>query len=119
MSRTATAFDTAGRSDAGQLVAVMVTLAAIDLAGAGLARSWAVHHSWAALVGGVVAFGVLFVVYAHGLRYAELTTVTVGWVVLLQIGVILIDLRHGVGLPPPKLVAVAGILVLQTYLIAG
>lgn len=119
MSTTATALGTAGRTNLVPLVAVTVALAAIDLVGAGLARSWAVHHSRPALIGGVIAFGVLFVVYAHGLRYAELTTVTVGWVVLLQVGVIIIDARHGVSLPPPKLVAVGGMLALQTYLIAG
>ncbi len=119
MSSAATAFGTAGRASLAPLLAVMFALAAIDLAGAGLARTWAVHHSRPALVGGVIAFGILFVVYAHGLRYAELTTVTVGWVVLLQIGVIIIDLRHGVSLPPPKILAVAAILALQTYLIAG
>jgi hypothetical protein len=119
VSTTATTLAATGRTSVVPLVGVMVALAAIDLVGTGLARAWSVHHSWPPLVGGVVAFGVLFIVYANGLRYAELTIVTVCWVVLLQIGVVVIDLRHGVTLPPPKLVAIAAIVALQTYLIAG
>ena len=40
---------------------------------------------------GAAAFAVLFVVYAQGCSYAELTTITFGWVVMLQIGVVLMD----------------------------
>lgn len=109
----------AQRSAVMPAIVVMVTLAAIDLAGTGLARIWSVHQSRLALAGGIALFGVLFVVYAHGLRYAELTTVTIGWIVLLQIGVVVMELAHGAALAPPKLLAIGAILALQVYLITG
>lgn len=95
----------------------IVVLAALDLVGALLARQWANHHSTVALVGGMVVFGLLFVVYGKSLAYAELGTVTMGWVVLLQVGVVLIDrFRDAVAIPPGKWLVIALVLVLQAYL---
>src|SRR6476469_8233246 len=71
----------------------MVCLAGLDLAGAVLAKEWASNGSVRALVLGAGAFLVLFWVYASSLRYAELALVTMGWVVMLQVGLVLID-RH-------------------------
>lgn len=49
---------------------------------------------------------------------AELSTVTFGWVVLLQVGILILErVRYDVELPPGKWVAIAAILVLQAYLI--
>jgi hypothetical protein len=75
----------------------MVALAALDLVGAILARHWATHRSAVALAGGVVVFATLFVVYGKSLDYAHLTTVTLGWLVLLQTGVIVLDRVQGGG----------------------
>jgi hypothetical protein len=101
------------------LVGAMTVLAVVDLVGAWLARRWADHGSTAAFVGGLGAFLVLFLVYAKSLKYAELSTVTIGWVVLLQVGVIVLDLARGVTIEGPKAVAIALVLALQAYLIAG
>jgi hypothetical protein len=98
-------------------VGAIVVLAALDLVGALLARQWADHHSNVALIGGVAVFGLIFVAYGKSLDYAELGTVTIGWVVLLQIGVVLIDrYRNAVAIPPGKWLAIALLLVLQAYL---
>lgn len=71
-----------------------------------------------ALVLGAGAFVVLFWVYASSLRYAELALVTMGWVVMLQVGLVLIDRwRYGVELPTGKWVAIAVVLVAQAYLV--
>jgi hypothetical protein len=49
---------------------------------------------------------------------AELSVVTFGWIVFLQVGLLILDrVRYGVELPPGKWVAIAAILVLQAYLI--
>jgi hypothetical protein len=96
----------------------MVALAALDLGGAVLARRYLENRSWLVLGVGCGAFAVLFVVYAHGLRYAELTTITFGWVVLLQIGVIVIDhLDRGAALPTDRVLVIGSLLALQAYLV--
>ncbi|WP_323100230.1 hypothetical protein [Intrasporangium sp. YIM S08009] len=96
----------------------MVCLAGLDLAGAVLAKEWASNGSVRALVLGAGAFLVLFWVYASSLRYAELALVTMGWVVMLQVGLVLVDRwRYGVELPVGKWVAIVVVLVAQAYLV--
>jgi hypothetical protein len=111
------------RSESGNrmmpLIGLMAVLAALDLVGAGLARSWAQHGSVLSLAGGIGVFGVLFVVYGRSLRYAELSTVTIGWIVLLQVGVLVLDATAGAHVPPAKVVVLVIMLCLQAYVIAG
>jgi hypothetical protein len=60
----------------------------------------------------------LFVVYGSSLAYAELATVTFGWVVILQIGVVLLQrVQDGVAIAPDRLGVMIAILVLQGYLV--
>jgi len=101
------------------VIAAILVLAALDLAGAALARSWSDHRSMITMFGGMAVFSLLFVVYGKSLDYAELSTVTIGWIVLLQIGVVVLDRLNGVAIPPPKMTAIALILVLQAYLTAS
>jgi uncharacterized membrane protein YdcZ (DUF606 family) len=102
----------------GALVATILVLAALDLVGAMLAKEWTIsRHRWIFVLG-AVSFLALFATYARALRYAELSTVTFGWIVCLQIGVLLVErFRHGVQLSPGKWFAIAGILLLQAYLL--
>ncbi|KJK12737.1 hypothetical protein ACXR8F_04515 [Terrabacter sp. AAH1] len=96
----------------------MVCLAGLDLVGAVLAKEWAENGSVRALVLGAGAFLVLFWVYASSLRYAELALVTMGWVVMLQVGLVLVDRwRYGVELPVGKWVAIGVVLLAQAYLV--
>jgi hypothetical protein len=96
----------------------MVLLAGLDLVGALFAKEWAENGNIRALVLGAGAFLVLFWVYASSLKYAELALVTMGWVVMLQVGLVLIDRwRYGVELPAGKWVAIAVVLVAQGYLV--
>ena len=69
----------------------MAALAALDLVGAFAAKEWAEKQSTVALGLGALAFVVLFWVYASSLQYAELAVVTMGWIVLLQVGILLVD----------------------------
>ena len=98
------------------VIAAMIALAGLDLIGAMFARSWADHRSIVSMVGGIVVFGLLFVVYGKSLDYVELSTVTIGWVVLLQVGVMVLDRLHGVVISTPRLGAMGLILILQAYL---
>jgi hypothetical protein len=96
----------------------MVCLAGLDLLGAVFAKEWAENGSIRALVLGAGAFLVLFWVYASSLKYAELALVTMGWVVMLQVGLVLIDRwRYGVELPTGKWIAIGVVLVAQAYLV--
>jgi hypothetical protein len=111
---------TMGAATTKPVVAVgsMVVLATLDLAGAVLAKRYADHRSWVVLAGGALMFGLLFLVYAHSLSSAELATVTFGWVVFLQIGVVIIDrIQRHVAIPPDRLVCMGGLLLLQGYLL--
>ncbi len=110
---------TAPRRPIVPVIAAIVALGALDLIGAALARSWSEHRSTIALVGGVMVFGLLFVVYGKSLDYAELSTVTIGWVVLLQVGVVVLDRLQGVAIPPSRMTAIVLILALQAYLTAS
>jgi hypothetical protein len=96
----------------------MLALAVLDFAGALAAKEWADGGSPRWLFAGIGCFLVLFYVYASSLQYAELATVTMGWIVLLQVGLLVLDhVRYDVALPPARWVAIVLILVLQGYLV--
>ena len=98
----------------------MVVLAALDIVGALAAKEWAASSRVGALLLGAAAFLVLFWVYASALQYAELALVTMGWIVVLQVALLLIDrFQYGVQLAPGKWVAVTVILLAQGYLLLG
>lgn len=100
------------------LVTTAVVLAALDLLGALAAKAWADHRSIVWFGTGIVLFGLLFWVYGSALQYAELAAVTIAWIVVLQVGLVLVDrFRHGVGVPADKWVAIGAILVFETYLL--
>lgn len=99
-------------------VAAMIALAGLDFVGSVFAKEWAEgkHPMW--FLAGLLTFGLLFVVYAVSLRFAELSTVTFGWIVLLQVGILLYErFRFAVDLTPDKGFAIVAILVLQAYLV--
>jgi hypothetical protein len=98
--------------------AAMLLLAVVDLASAWATKEAVVRRSVPWTLAGIALFVLLFYVYASSLQYAELTLVTLGWVVLLQVGVIMLDrFRYGQVLSADKWVAVGLILLAQAYLL--
>ncbi len=96
----------------------MLVLAVLDFVGAICAKEWAEHRQSIFLVLGLLSFVILFVVYAHSLEIAELSIVTIGWVVFLQIGLLLVDrMKYGVEISTAKWCAAGLILALQAFLI--
>ena len=94
----------------------MAALAGLDLLGAIAAKEWAERQNVTAIALGVVAFVLLFWVYASSLQYAELAVVTMGWIVLLQVGIVIVDRVHfGTMLSADKIGALIIILVAQGY----
>ena len=68
------------------LVALMLLLVGLDLTGSLLAKEWSAARSPWLYVAGAASFVLLFSVFALGLRFAELSTVTFGWIVGVQAG---------------------------------
>ena len=98
----------------------MVALAGLDFLGALFAKEWVERQHLGFFLAGLVTFGVLFAVYASSLRLAELSVVTFGWILLLQVGLLLLDIfRYGVQFPPGQWVAIVILLVLQAYLVVA
>ena len=96
----------------------MAALAGLDLLGAIAAKEWAERQNVTAIALGVVAFVLLFWVYASSLQCAELAVVTMGWIVLLQVGIVIVDRVHfGTMLSADKIGALIIILVAQGYLV--
>jgi hypothetical protein len=98
----------------------MIVLAVVDLASAVAAKEAVTRRSLPMAAAGLALYAVLFWVYASSLRYAELAPVTLGWIVVLQVGVLLLDVfRYGATLSRGQWVAVGVLLVAQAYLLLG
>ncbi|MBL8127651.1 MAG: hypothetical protein JNM64_08450 [Chloroflexia bacterium] len=96
----------------------MIVLALFDFVGAVFAKEWADTRQPWWFVAGLATFMGLFCFYAYSLKTAELSIVTIGWVVFLQVGLLLYErIRYGAELPPMKWAAITLILVLQAYLV--
>lgn len=98
----------------------VIVLAGLDFLGALAAAEGIARRSTLLLLAGAAAFLVLFYAYASALQYAELAIVTFGWIVVLQVGLLLLDRFHyDVALTRGQWVAVAVLLLAQTYLLLG
>lgn len=96
----------------------MLALAGLDLVGAYCAMRYlhTGHQAWWSV--GAISYVLLFGVYAASLRWAELGTVTLGWIVFLQVGVLVMDrMANGTVLPVGKWLAVTAILGLMGYVL--
>jgi hypothetical protein len=99
-------------------VVAMVVLAGLDLAGAYAAKEAVARRSPGFAALGVGLFVVLFWVYSSSLQYAELGPVTLGWIVVLQVGVVLLDRYHyGQAVPRGHWMAIVVIIAAQGYLL--
>jgi multidrug transporter EmrE-like cation transporter len=99
-------------------LAAMIALATLDFIGAVFAKEWADTRNPAWYLVGLIMFGALFTDYAISLKTAELSIVTIRWVVFLQVGLLLYEhVRYGTTLSPQKWAAIVLILVLQSYLV--
>ena len=99
-------------------ISAMLILALLDFVGAVFAKEWADTRQPWFFVAGLLTFMGLFTFYALSLKTAELSIVTIGWVVFRQVGLLLYErFRYGASLPPLKWVAIVLILALQAYLV--
>jgi hypothetical protein len=99
-------------------IGAMLVLAGLDVLGAVLARRWAHSGSTIFFAAGLLCFGVLFWVYAASLRYAELVPVTFGWIVALQVGLMILERsRSAQAVPPGHWLAAGAIIACEGYLL--
>jgi hypothetical protein len=97
---------------------MIVLLAGIDIAGALAAKTWADAPGVWVFVAGSGIYILLFWVYALSLRQGELTTVTVGWVVVITVGTMVLDqFRYGAHFPLSKWIAALAVVALLSYLV--
>jgi multidrug transporter EmrE-like cation transporter len=100
------------------VVGITAALAVLDLVGTILAKEWSDRRQhWLFAVGIACAVG-LFVLLAVAVRYAEMSTVTLGWVVSMQVGLMLAEqFRYGIGHGADRWAAVVAMVALQVYLL--
>jgi hypothetical protein len=98
--------------------ASMLALAGLDLVGAYCAMRFLDSGQGLWWSVGAISYVLLFAVYAASLRWAELGTVTLGWIVFLQVGVLVMDrMSNGTVLPVSKWAAVIAIMALMGYIL--
>jgi hypothetical protein len=96
----------------------MLALAGLDFVGSIFAKEWTERQQPWLFLAGLASFAILFIVFANSLKVAELSIMTFGWVIFLQVGLLLVDrFRYGVEFPTGKWAAIVVILALQAYLI--
>jgi hypothetical protein len=96
----------------------MVLLAVLDLGGSFAAKEAVERRSVGLAVLGAGLFLAVFWVYISSLEVAELSAVTFGWIVILQVGVVLLDrFRYGVLMAPGAWLAIVILLAAQAYLL--
>ncbi len=102
------------------VLVMMVVLAAIDVVGGVLAKSWSIGGSWTIFAFGCAVYLGLFWLYGLSLRIGQLSTVTIGWVVLVTLADMALDRFHyNVHYPTSKWVAAFVAVGMLAYLVTG
>jgi hypothetical protein len=102
-----------------QLLAVagIILITGLDLLASVLAKEWALRQRLLLLGGGVALYTAVYLIYALSLRTATLTVITLGWTVLLQVLVVLVDrFRYGAQLGLDHWVIIALLIFGLVYL---
>lgn len=107
------------RTPGSVLVPVLVVLlAGVDFVVGLAAKSWSSSGSLMVLMPGLALSLVLFLLYGLSLRHGHLSTITLGWVVVLTCADLLVDrFGFGVVMPWSKWAAAAGAVALLGYLL--
>jgi hypothetical protein len=74
----------------------ILALTGLDIVASALAKEWTLRRHLLVFLSGLALYLAVYLVYAFSLRIATLTVVTLGWTVLLQVSVVLLDrYRYG------------------------
>jgi len=100
------------------VIALTLVLAGVDVAESVLAKEWATRRSPWLLVAGLAASVLLFVLFVVAIGYTEMSTVTIGWIVLMQLGVMITEtVRYDVSHSPDRWLVMGAIVCLLGYLV--
>ncbi len=96
-----------------------IALAGLDVTGAVLAKEWSERRNHWLLLAGIAASLALFWLFIVAIRYTEMSTVTLGWIVAMQAGLMITErVRYGVHHSMDRWIVVAVMVALQGYLLA-
>jgi hypothetical protein len=99
---------------------LVVLLAGIDIVSGVVAKGWAGTHSRWLLIGGCALYLIMFWIYGVTLRFGELSTVTIGWVVLVTVTNMALDrFVYQLHFSTSRWLAAGAAVVLLTYLFAS
>lgn len=101
------------------VVGLTTVLAGLDVVESVLAKEWSLRRNHWLLLAGVATSLVLFALFVVAIRYTEMSTVTLGWVVAMQAGLMITEqVRYGVRHSVDRWIIVGMMVVLQGYLLS-
>ena len=101
------------------IVGLTVALAGLDLVESVLAKEWSLRRNHWLLLAGITTSLLLFALFVVAMRYTEMSTVTLGWIVALQTGLMITEqARYGVHHSADRWIVVAMMVALQGYLLS-
>ena len=101
------------------IVGLTIALAGLDVIESVLAKEWSVRRNHWLLLAGITASLMLFMLFVVAIRYTEMSTVTLGWIVTMQAGLMITEhIRYGVHHSADRWVVVGVMVLLQGYLLS-
>ena len=102
------------------VVGLTLLLAGLDITESVLAKEWALRRSPWLLAAGLSASMLLFALFVVAIGYTEMSTVTIGWVVVMQLGLMITEsVRYDVAHTPDRWVVMGAIVCLLGYLVVS
>ena len=102
------------------VIGLTLVLAALDVTESVLAKEWALRRSPWLLGAGLTSSVLLFVLFVVAIGYTEMSTVTIGWIVVMQLGLMITEtVRYGVSHSTDRWVVMGAIVCLLGYLVAA
>jgi hypothetical protein len=104
---------------AAALPVLVIAITILDVVASVVAKSWALGNSLWVLVTGCSLYVIVFWIYGISLRFGNLSTVTIAWVVLITVSDMALDrFYYGVHLPASRWLAAAAAVALLVYMLA-
>ncbi len=102
------------------MIGLTLLLAGLDVTESVLAKEWLLRRSPWVLIAGLVSSIMLFVLFVVAIGYTEMSTVTIGWIVVMQLGLMVTEtVRYGVSHSTDRWVVMGLIVCLLGYLVAS
>ena len=100
------------------IIGITLMLAAVDVVESVLAKEWSERRTLWLLAAGVATAVLLFGLFAFAVRFTDMSTVTLGWIVVLQVGLMVTErVRYGIDHGFDRWAVVAVMVGLQGYLL--